>query len=121
MGECGCGQEMIELVFPGPDGSKYGIEVYPGCHYCGNGTAVTLYQMGADEEIFHEIAGEAREVEWVDHGYNDLRSSVIPIITPEALVESMQENMGDLLPSRFTTTDLFRTLQDAVWKTSDKR
>lgn len=115
MGECGCGQENVAFRFDGPEGVTYGLEVYPGCHYCGNGPAVTLYRIEHDE---YDLLHEADELIWAD-SVTGVKVANVAIVTPEALVESMKEYMADHLvsPEYLNPSGLFRTLEDAVGRT----
>lgn len=118
MGECACGQEQVEFVLPGPDGIRYGIEIYSGCHYCGSGPALAIYRCTEeydDEEYF--LLHGAKEPEWVEH-IDGVQFFGHVLITQEAFATSLLENNEEMDSRSAKRIASGRTLEDAIWNTA---
>lgn len=97
MGECGCGATDIMLQFPGPEGIKYGLEVYPSCHYCGTPAGIVLHRLDSNAENGVEEGGfffdRAPEAEFLGYGPDSFEWALselsVPVVDPEGLAKAL--------------------------------
>jgi hypothetical protein len=101
MGSCGCGDDIEEFQFPGPDGSVYTIGRWVGCEQC-HGTAVVLCRLEPDEQRGIDLVPPAPAA-W--HG-----GHVLPLIDVDRLRRLLVERCTFGLDD-----DDYRTLDDALY------
>lgn len=116
MGSCGCGDTQIHYQLPGPDGSIYGLEFYPGCDSCMNGPALTLHCFGDYEEAKGWSFG-GQELDLASHLADDERYQYvcdhIPFMSTDVLDEVVEEQY-EYLPDCYT--EQMRQMDPEVFK-----
>lgn len=124
MGECGCGATNLLAKFPGPDGVMYGLEVYPGCRYCGTPIGVVMHRFdpsakhGEDmEEFFFGVP----DMPFQGYGNPDFEWSwseaAVMLVDPETIfngLEQQQEEFDSEVILAFEQENLRSLMQDQV-------
>jgi hypothetical protein len=100
MGECGCGSDIEEYAFPGPDGDVYTIGRFIGCEQC-QGTAIVIVRLADEQRDWAKHLPPMPEA-WFG-------GAVLPLIDVDKLHKLLVERC-----TFGSDDDDYRTLDDAL-------
>jgi hypothetical protein len=113
MGECGC--PRMDYRFPGPHGTVYALELYPGCHDCETPVGIAIHKLSSDDR---QVCEGLPELPFVGNEFAE------PLIEPTTLLEALKEYVGhDIIEEIKDCTssgDLHRVLEKSVFATRKK-
>lgn len=105
MGECGCGETSPHAVLEGPGENTYGIQVYPGCHYCHTPIGVEVYRFGPEfAEDFFQYVEPLTIQAYGDDTTNGVGTLIL--IDPDRVPDLIQKMIADDLIEDAMLTDL---------------
>ncbi len=115
MGQCGCGDYQGEFQFPGPGGSIYSLEVYPGCDYCDQGPGIVIHRHVSEDGKVNWGVREQFALPFREFGDGDGEAAV-PILDLDAFRGAVRDASDDLDIDRQGELkhELTRALSDVV-------
>jgi hypothetical protein len=130
MCECGCISCGEFYQLPGPKGSLYVLQIYPGCDYCSSPIAIIIRHIKREDDEFqdykecqlfklkdygHEISGE---IEFLSEEFliDSLRKFLLMTAKEMKKDESWDEVCCDIVAEEFAR-DFMRDLNERIRKT----
>lgn len=97
MGQCGCGDFFATHKLPGPNGTLYAFDVYPGCTSCHNPVGMVVYRFFDPKEAARWDVSRLPDLPFQKlHGEDyEGQHSFIPIYDPEKLIRDLWEAQAD--------------------------
>lgn len=98
MCECGCGDFNASWRLPGPKGTTYSIQVYPGCDFCDTPAGILIGKHSKEDAAAWGVPDlpEPTFPKLNDKDYDGAQFA-IPVFHPQELVRAMSKRLEPAL------------------------